>query len=175
MRRIRPKRFDCPQCGARSGKRCVSDHDPTRIMSTGYHEARRRVAAGEELPVGDYDPLRRHLRALLLEFCGPLKFSADERQLADNFEQLLRADGVDYVREYALDAHDRLDFLIHESVGVEIKTAGSYNTVLRQLGRYAQHERVEVLLLVTTRSNHQKMPTALGGKPLIVHWVPFCA
>lgn len=180
MSRLLPKRFDCPRCGARSGTRCISDKDPSRTMTEGYHEERRRVAAGElpgvelrrateeELPMG-------RLRAMLVSFCASLVFTSDERALADQLEALLRADGVDYEREHVLGDKDRVDFFVHNAVAVEIKTAGGYNSVLRQLGRYAKYDSVEVLLLITTRSDHRKMPPFLSGKPVAVHYVSFCS
>lgn len=114
------------------------------------------------------------MQRALLSACCLLRFSTEERKLADEFEQLLRMGGFEYEREFVLGEKDRLDFFV-AGVAVEIKTASGYNAVLRQLGRYAEHERVEAVLLITTRSDHQKMPAALGGKPVTVYWVPFCA
>ncbi len=111
------------------------------------------------------------LRDLLFEFCGSLQFAAEERKLADNFETILRNDRTEYQREHDLGAGDRVDFFVNGNLAVEIKTNGSYTAVLQQLSRYAQHDQVRGVLLVTTRAEHKRMPPELANKPLIVYWV----
>lgn len=69
-------------------------------------------------------------------------------------------------REVVLSTEDRVDFLV-EGIAVEIKVKCPANQVLRQLSRYAQHERVrEILLLSVTRAPLQKLPRELNGKPV---------
>lgn len=75
--------------------------------------------------------------------------------------------GMTAEREVRLSERDRIDLLIGR-LGVEVKVAGATNTVARQLLRYAASDRVDVLLLVTTRLAHLQLPQSVGGKPLIV-------
>lgn len=78
--------------------------------------------------------------------------------------QLARAK-ITYTPEVKLSAEDRIDFLIG-TIGVEVKIKGSQKDVVDQLLRYAQHERIGSLILVTTRLQHLvAFPTTLHGKP----------
>jgi hypothetical protein len=82
--------------------------------------------------------------------------------------------GLPFEREHSFSRHDRVDFFFKEAgIAVEVKVAGSPNEVLRQLHRYAQHEDVKALLLVTTRAAHRLLPGELNGKRLqVVHMSP---
>lgn len=67
-------------------------------------------------------------------------------------------------REHRLAAGDIVDFLVFGTIALEVK--GPRHTAaqtLRQLGRYAAHERVSALILATSRAMH--MPGEIGGKP----------
>lgn len=75
--------------------------------------------------------------------------------------------GLNPEREVRLTPRDRIDLLIGR-LGVEIKVAGAPHTVMRQLLRYAESDRVDLILLVTTRLAHLALPQLVGGKPLIV-------
>ncbi len=68
--------------------------------------------------------------------------------------------GVNFTREHRLPkGAGTIDFLVGQSVGVEVKISGSRRLVLRQLQRYAPH--VEELLLVTGRVQLGAMPNHL--------------
>jgi len=76
-------------------------------------------------------------------------------------------------REVDLGPGDRIDFVLNDVVGVEVKIKGQVNDVLRQLMRYANHARFEGLILVTTRMTMAAlMPPALLGKPLYTIRLP---
>lgn len=69
--------------------------------------------------------------------------------------------------EVRLSARDRLDVLLGDGTAIEIKVDGSRTAVLRQLHRYAEHDAVSGLILLTTKSSHSRqMPKAVLGKPL---------
>lgn len=89
-----------------------------------------------------------------------------ERALQDGIEEVLRAAGVPYHREHRLSAADRPDFFVDPGVCVEVKIGGTPAEVLRQLTRYAEHEEVDAVLLVTTRRQHV-MPDEVEDKPLV--------
>lgn len=92
------------------------------------------------------------LHQQLVDTLGSYQFNFNnERQLQDGIEEILRAEGHAYQREVRLNARDRIDFLV-ETVGIEVKVAGSAVHLLNQLARYAEHDEVGSLLVVTNRS-----------------------
>lgn len=90
-----------------------------------------------------------------------------EDQLQEGIAAALTAAGMPVTREVRLTARDRVDLLTGR-VGVEVKVAGAADAVLRQLQRYATSDRIDELVLVTTRAHHRALPTQIGGKPLTV-------
>lgn len=71
-----------------------------------------------------------------------------------------------FTREMKLSETDRVDFFV-SGIAVELKLKCPTNEILRQLARYAQHESVrEILLLSATRAPLQKIPSTLNGKPV---------
>lgn len=92
-----------------------------------------------------------------------------EDQLQEGLAAAFAAAGLPVQREVWLSPSERIDFLVGR-VGVEVKVAGSPSVVLSQLQRYATHERIGGLVLVTTRARHRALPAVVGGLPLrIVH------
>lgn len=133
----------------------------------------------------------RSLEKLLLSY----EFNvANEEELQRAVEQILTENSVTFVCEYEFPpiaiedpstvthvysdtgyktvettprkqvAKDRIDFLVG-NVGLEIKVGFSYADVIRQLHRYAAHEEIKVLILLTTRLQHT-MPEEISGKKL---------
>jgi hypothetical protein len=96
----------------------------------------------------------------------------DEAGLQAGIGALLRAglpSSTDVVREHRLSGRDRVDFMVGGSVAVEVKIHGSDASVVRQLIRYAEHDAVRAIVLVTSVARHVTvMPDALMGKPLLV-------
>lgn len=104
----------------------------------------------------------------------------DEDRLQQHLSETLAAAGVEHHREYRLDAASRLDIFIPtravpakpllraKGIAVEVKIKGSAADALRQLERYAHHDDVLDLVLVTTVASHRGMPTTLNYKPLRV-------
>lgn len=90
-----------------------------------------------------------------------------EADLQDGVAAALASSGLPARREVALSGRDRPDLLVG-GVAVEVKVAGSPSTVLAQLLRYAEHDQVRELVLVTTRVQHRTLPATVGGKPLTV-------
>lgn len=94
---------------------------------------------------------------------------AHEDDLQAGIAEALTAARIPYQREVRLSATDRLDVMVH-GVAIEVKVAGATDRVLSQLQRYASHDQVTDLVLVTTRARHCALPALVGGKPLaIVH------
>jgi hypothetical protein len=93
---------------------------------------------------------------------------ADEYDLHDGIDQVLRTTGLVPNREVSLTARERIDFMLPGGLGIEAKVAGSPGAVHRQLGRYADHPTITVLLLVTTRPTHLRgLPDQIGEVPVL--------
>lgn len=60
---------------------------------------------------------------------------------------------------------DIIDFMVGD-VGIELKLKGSPTAIYRQLERYAAHDQVQHLVLLTGRT--MGMPATLNGKPVSV-------
>lgn len=107
----------------------------------------------------------------LLEAIRATRFHyTSEDDLQRGLAALLDQVGVQYEREFYLDAHSRLDFMIEGGLGIETKIDGSASELGYQILRYLQHESVKGMLVVTTRSSHRDLPPALEGKPV---WVVY--
>lgn len=95
-----------------------------------------------------------------------------EHELHDGIAALLESIGIpvgDADREVTLSRQDRIDFLLPSGIGIEVKVDGGPRDVWRQLGRYATHDRIQALLLITTRARHAVgAPTTLHGTPVRV-------
>lgn len=74
---------------------------------------------------------------------------------------------ADQIRnEVRLTAADRIDLMVG-SIGIEVKIAGQKTAVWRQLARYAAHEDITELILVTTVARHVvDAPRQLHSKPV---------
>jgi hypothetical protein len=96
-----------------------------------------------------------------------------EDELQEAIHEVLARHVVEATREVRLSGRDRIDLLTADGVGIEVKCSRSATTadVLRQLQRYATHDSVRELLLVTTRGAHTSIPVAVGGKPCRVLFV----
>lgn len=76
----------------------------------------------------------------------------------------------EFEREVSLGPNNRIDFMVC-GVGIEVKVDGSPCEAMRQLQRYAQVERVDELVLVTTRIQVGRLPSSVLGKPLHVVFI----
>lgn len=89
---------------------------------------------------------------------------ASEAELQAGLAEVLASHGIAFEREVELGAEDRIDFLLPDGLGLEVKVKGSLAQVTRQLHRYAQQEAISGLLLVSTRMQHRAIPRDLNGK-----------
>ena len=94
-----------------------------------------------------------------------------ERDLQQGIGAVLAKEFEHCRAEAAISAKDRPDFLVYAdgcTVALEVKVRGSFALILRQLGRYAQHDRVDALVLAAGRRTLLPgMPATLLGKPVI--------
>jgi hypothetical protein len=93
-------------------------------------------------------------------------FSTEE-ELQHGLEYAFGQVGLEFFREERLSDGDRIDFLVSR-IGVEVKIGGSLAALAAQLLRYAQSPRLDALVLVTARRQHDNLPETLNGKPLTV-------
>ncbi len=82
---------------------------------------------------------------------------------------------VDCRREVILSPRDRIDLLTDCGIGIECKVKGSAPVIVGQLLRYAEHDAVKALILVTSKRLHLTSELfreqAVLGKPLFGLWV----
>lgn len=72
-----------------------------------------------------------------------------EQSAHDSVQAALEADGLDVHREVRMGLRDRVDLMVKD-VAIEVKVkASSRRSVLRQLERYAEHDAVAAIVLVT--------------------------
>jgi hypothetical protein len=108
--------------------------------------------------------LLREVRACL---AGYRFHFACERDLQEGISQALQMTHWSVQREYPLTRESRLDFLVEGGIVIEVKIASSAAEVMRQVARYAEHEKVAGVLLITSRAH--RLPETFSGKPLLLH------
>jgi hypothetical protein len=94
---------------------------------------------------------------------------SDEKSLQQGIGIALTEWALEFEPEVSLTPRDRIDFLVVDGIGVEVKSEGvTLAAVTRQLHRYAQSDRVKELIFVTTKSKHRDLPETMNDKPLHV-------
>lgn len=91
---------------------------------------------------------------------------AQESLLQEDLEKHFRAGCIPYEREFKFSTTERVDFFVDGHIAVELKIKGSRRGILRQMQRYADVERVDSLILMTSAA--MGMPATLSGKPVYV-------
>lgn len=110
--------------------------------------------------------MERPTAARLATYLGGFKYDiVDEDTMQLGIGEALRQGGIAFEREHRLSRRDRPDFFV-DGVAIEVKRKGTLNELLRQLSRYAEHDQVRELLVVTARVQSTSLPTQLHGKPL---------
>lgn len=97
---------------------------------------------------------------------------SSEKQLQDGIEQVLAQHNVTYQREARLSSKDIVDFVLDAEGGqiaMEIKIDGNRNALLRQIGRYLQHDTVACVFVVGTPHWILNLPQTLSGKQIYCH------
>lgn len=98
------------------------------------------------------------------------RFSTTQEKLTQmEVERFLASEGIHFEREKHLSDRDIPDFLIKTQFGnvvLEVKTRCPRKAIYRQLERYAGHQVVNGLILLTGTS--MGLPPQIKGKPSIV-------
>jgi hypothetical protein len=93
--------------------------------------------------------------------------SSNEAALQLSLEETLTAANIEFEREKAIDKRDRPDFLLAGGgVVIEAKARYGKKAIYRQLCRYAEHDSVFAIILVTGTA--MGMPEEINGKPVHV-------
>jgi hypothetical protein len=72
--------------------------------------------------------------------------------------------GIDFSREYRLDAENIPDFFFTKTgLCVEVKIKGTKKSIYKQLERYTRFDQVQAVLLLTNKS--MTLPLAINQKP----------
>lgn len=90
---------------------------------------------------------------------------ATEKELQDDIAEAFLKNDIQFTREYQVNEESRPDFYIN-GIGVEIKIKGSASQLLRQIHRYLTAEKIEGMVVVTTRSVLADIPAEINGKPV---------
>lgn len=95
---------------------------------------------------------------------------SNEAELQDGIEKILQntAFASIFSREVVIEDIGRPDFLVDGDIAIETKIGGSANELMRQVARYAQSDRIQGILVVTSRATHT-LPESFNGKPVLVH------
>lgn len=110
------------------------------------------------------------LDAVLAVLDGTRFMWSTEDDLQRGLDSALRGAGLPVEREVRLAPRDRIDLLVGR-VGIEVKVKGDWRAVGRQVERYCQSDRLDVVVLVTCRADHTHVPRTSNAKPIRVHLV----
>ncbi len=89
-----------------------------------------------------------------------------EALLQEDVELLLQQLQIPHEREKVLDIGDRVDFLVEGHIALELKIKMPARHIYRQLQRYAKHDAVDSLVLMTLGVGG--VPPSVNGKPCYV-------
>lgn len=91
-----------------------------------------------------------------------------EKELQEGISQVLSAKKIPFEREFKLGDSGTIDFLICGSIGLEVKTGGTWVGIIRQLMRYASSDIITSIILISRKSVFSKVPNILRRKPVYV-------
>jgi hypothetical protein len=89
---------------------------------------------------------------------------SSEDALQRSIGDALTTASIWFEAEKRLRPGDRIDFLADGGVGIEAKARYGRRAIYRQLERYAKHEAITALILVTGTA--LGLPPSVNGKPL---------
>ncbi len=84
--------------------------------------------------------------------------------LQDDIAAALAALPVAFEREARLAPGERIDFLVDGGIGIEAKTRCPPRKIYRQLERYATHDAITALILISGTA--LGLPATINGKPI---------
>lgn len=115
------------------------------------------------------------LRRLAVLLAGYAYRYGSETQLHEGIASVLTAEGIPFEHEVAVDARNRMDFLVNGVLAIEIKVDGSFAHAIAQVSRYSALDTVHGVLLAATpqwaRQTIVRAPGAFHGKPIAMAWL----
>lgn len=93
----------------------------------------------------------------------------NEKQLQADIVRIFNQNEVKFEREVRLSEEDIIDFLLDDGIGIECKIKGSSTKLIRQLYRYASHEKIKTLIVITSRNRLAVLPDHIGEKQIYSH------
>ncbi|ASX98761.1 Cas4 family exonuclease [Arthrobacter phage Colucci] len=92
----------------------------------------------------------------------------NEAELQASIDAALKTAGYSPTREVALSSGlGRVDLMVGK-VGIEVKIAGSWQQLTRQVMRYTHAPEIGAVLVVTTKAAHARnVPVQANGKPIL--------
>lgn len=140
----------------------MPDYDPQDDSLKSYELAiakKRERGDGHcwEARAAAQDPLTHMLERARIPF-------TDEIDLQDKLFALLDGWRFKVEREVRLSPRDRIDFVVDDHIGIEVKIKGSKRDIYRQLERYAGFAQLHRLILVSSVAIG--LPATIGGKPV---------
>lgn len=106
--------------------------------------------------------------ASLIGLLGRYRYRVvSETELGVAIARILTSEGIAFEKERRLTPKLRIDFLLADGTGIELKTKGPTSSAWRQIHQYAMQEPVHRMLLVSTLKRHTiDIPDSFAGKPL---------
>ncbi|MER9768948.1 hypothetical protein NKJ09_23120 [Mesorhizobium sp. M0189] len=105
----------------------------------------------------------QQIMALLAKLRLPL---SDEKRLQAAIADEFTLADIHHEREVRLSPADVIDFMSGQ-VGIEVKIKGSKRAIYHQVERYAQHDALKELILVSNVA--MGFPPEINGKPVYFH------
>jgi hypothetical protein len=134
----------------------------------------RRFTSGKTidnlLRTGHYGPWETTMTATeLAELISQYQFNfIDEKDIQRGLFLVFQNHDIKQSREKFISECDRPDFLMEGGIAIEVKTGGTLNQLTRQIHRYAQHEAIREIIVVTPCAKLTRLPREISGKPVTV-------
>ena len=93
----------------------------------------------------------------------------DEKALQSDLARLFVEHSIKFDREVRLDDENIVDFMLEEGLAVECKIKGGTTKLIRQLARYASHEKVKSILVITNMNKLAALPEVICSKKIFAH------
>ena len=103
-------------------------------------------------------------RELATELRAHRTAASQEKALHGLIAAALTRLGVPFVQEHRLADGERLDFLVHDTVCIEVKKGAAGQQALSQMGRYLEHPQISAAIGIAMRWDN--MPASFRGKPI---------
>jgi hypothetical protein len=95
---------------------------------------------------------------------------SNEKQLQSGMSKIFTLMNEQFISEYKLSEEDIVDFYWPaQKVAVEVKIGGSLSGLTRQIHRYAQHEAILGILVVSSKMKLISLPEEISRKPIRCH------